>query len=137
MRRIRQEPFELQDHLVYHGTGAVARKNACMSASAGGRRLIRGVRVDEGQILALQGRVSKPSTRVQQACATLRPVYAATGARASTNRPAKVQLEGSRLRTVPVSDEAQDIVSECGHALEAAVSQDASLQDAGPESRPG
>jgi hypothetical protein len=40
--------------------------------------------------------------------------------------------KGTRLGTVPVPDEAEDVVSERRHALEAAVAQDTALKDAEP-----
>src|ERR1700690_3255242 len=56
------------------------------------------------------------------------------GRRASADEsPGEGPAEGARLRTVPVSNEAEDIVSESRHALEAAIAQDASLQDAEPD----
>jgi hypothetical protein len=47
--------------------------------------------------------------------------------------PGESPAEGARLATVPVPDETEDVVSEGRHALEAAVAQDASLQDAEPD----
>src|SRR5579872_648154 len=46
--------------------------------------------------------------------------------------PGERPAEGVGLDTVPMSDEAEDIVTEGRHALEAAVTQDAPLQDAEP-----
>src|SRR5258708_5084920 len=45
----------------------------------------------------------------------------------------KGPAEGARLGTVPVSDETEDVASEDGHALEAAVAHDTSLKDAEPD----
>src|SRR5580700_181980 len=47
--------------------------------------------------------------------------------------PCEGPAEGARLGTVPVSDETEDIASERGDALEAAVAQDTALKDAEPD----
>src|SRR5260370_4241234 len=47
--------------------------------------------------------------------------------------PGEGPPKGARLGAIPVSDEAEDVVGERGHALEAAVAQDASLKNAEPE----
>lgn len=51
--------------------------------------------------------------------------------------PGEGPAEGVGLRAVPVSNEAEHVVSEGRHTLETAVAQDAALKDAEPESRPG
>src|SRR5579864_7026874 len=47
--------------------------------------------------------------------------------------PGEGPAEGARLGTVPVSNEAEHIMSESSHALEAAVAQDAALKNAEPD----
>jgi hypothetical protein len=47
--------------------------------------------------------------------------------------PREGPAEGVRLGAIPMADEAEDVPSERGHALEAAVAQDAALKDAEPD----
>src|SRR5579864_1855477 len=47
--------------------------------------------------------------------------------------PSEGPAERARLGTIPMSDEAQDVLRERGHALEAAVAQKTSLKDAEPD----
>src|SRR5579864_17764 len=47
--------------------------------------------------------------------------------------PGEGPTEGARLGTIPVSDEAEDVLRERGHALEAAVAQNTALKDAEPD----
>jgi len=47
--------------------------------------------------------------------------------------PCEGPAEGARFGTVPVSDKTEDIASERGHALEASVAEDATLEDAEPD----
>jgi hypothetical protein len=92
----------------------------------------RGVRVDEGQVLALQGSV--PSRR-RVFLEFSRHVGSLCGDASGCvdESPSEGPAEGARLGTIPMSDEAEDVLSERCHALETAVAQDTALKDAEPD----
>ncbi len=92
----------------------------------------RGVRIDEGQVLTLQACVlRRPCASSEFAQHRVSLCRDASGCvhESAGEGPAK----GARLGTIPMPDEAQDVVSEPCHALEAAVAQDAALKDAEPD----
>jgi hypothetical protein len=123
--------FELQDHLM-DGGGSDGEEGLHVGL---GRRpsVDRGVGVDKGQVLALQGCVSSRRRVVREflrhRVGSLRGEASGRVDESTSEGPA----EGSGLGAIPMADEAQDIVSERRHALEAAIAQDPSLQDAEPD----
>src|SRR5271169_5051575 len=63
---------------------------------------------------------------------TLASLCGAAGGRVHES-PGEGPAEGARLSAIPMPDEAQDVMRERGHALEAAVAQNAALKDAEPD----
>ena len=124
------EAFELQDHLVY-GRWADAEERLHIGFG-GGQPMQRGVGVDEGEVLALQGRVGDGG-RGRRGRARHAANLRGDGRRWVDESPGEGPAKGMRLVPVPVTDETEHVAGDVLETLEAAVAKDAALKNAEPD----
>ncbi len=127
------EPFELEHHLV--DGGRAHAEEGLHVGLGGGHPVERGVGVNEGEVLTLQGGVlGRPSGGARRSgLARHSGESTRRGAGSVDESPGERPGEGTRLGTVPVLDEAENIVSQGSDTLEAAVAEDAALKNAEPD----